>query len=283
MTTTPTFAEQLAVCSWSLRPRDVADLVAMVNQLGLPRVQLALNDHRGSAGGAAIGEALTVAGVGIVSGMFGTIGEDYSTLDTIRRTGGLVPDRHWQDNLALAREVAASARALGLGLVSFHAGFLPEDPGDPDYPKLADRLRSVAAVFADAGVDLALETGQEEAPVLLEFLDRLAAPNVGVNFDPANMLLYGKGDPVEAIRVLLPYLKQVHVKDAVASVTPGQWGTETVVGAGQVDWPAFLGVLADAGYDGPLCIEREGGEDRAADIAAARDHVLAVVPRRGGR
>ena len=271
--------EQLGVCSWSLRPGDAHDLVAMVRELGLPRVQLALNDHRGSSGGKRIGEVLADAGVTIVSGMFGTIGEDYSTLESIRRTGGVVPDATWKDNLLLAREVAASAGALGLDLVSFHAGFLPEDPGDPACRKLLDRLRILAAVMADQGVELALETGQEEAPLLARFLDELGLPNVGVNFDPANMLLYDKGDPVEAVKVLLPHLKQVHIKDAVVTGEPGTWGEEVVVGTGQVDWPAFLGVLADAGFRGAMCIEREAGENRLAEILAAKQHMEQLMEK----
>ncbi len=269
-------SDQLAVCSWSLRPRDTADLIEMLRLLGLPRVQLALNEHRGGAGGEAIGRELAAAGVEIVSGMFGTMGEDYSTLESIRRTGGVVPDETWEANRALAAEVAEAARALGLGLVSFHAGFLPEDPSDPAYGKLLGRLRELAEMFGQSGIDLALETGQEEAPVLARFLGDLGAPNVGVNFDPANMLLYNKGNPVEALRVLLPWLKQVHIKDAVATDTPGTWGAEVVVGTGQVDWTAFLGVLAGAGFRGALCIEREAGDERPPDILAAKRYIESI-------
>lgn len=275
----PRLADNLAVCSWSLRPRSPADLVAMVRSLGLGKVQLALNDHRGSAGGAAVGSTLAAAGITIVSGMFGAVGEDYSTLESIRRTGGVVPDATWEANRALAAEVAASARALGLGLVSFHAGFLPDDPADPGYAKLMVRLRELAGLFAAHGIGLAFETGQEEAGALLRFLDELAAPNVGVNFDPANMILYGKGDPVAAVRTLLPYLRQVHIKDAIATTEPGTWGREAVVGTGQVDWPAFLGVLVDSGYTGPLCIEREDGDNRLADILAARRHIESILTK----
>lgn len=272
-------AENIAVCSWSLRPRDPADLVAMVRSLGLGKVQLALNDHRGSAGGAAVGSTLAAAGITIVSGMFGAVGEDYSTLDSIRRTGGVVPDATWEANRALAAEVAASARALGLDLVSFHAGFLPADPAAPGYAKLMARLRELAGLFAARGIGLAFETGQEEAGALLRFLDELAAPNVGVNFDPANMILYGKGDPVAAVRTLLPYLRQVHIKDAIATTEPGTWGREVVVGTGQVDWPAFLGVLAASGYTGSLCIEREAGDNRVSDILAARRHIESILTK----
>lgn len=271
--------EQLAVCSWSLRPRDPADLVAMVRSLGLSQVQLALNEHRGSDGGAAVGRILADAGIRIVSGMFGTLGEDYSSLETIRQTGGVVPDATWEANLALATGVAATARSLGLRLVTFHAGFLPEDPAAPDYAKLLGRLRILAGLFADAGIDLALETGQEEALVLLRFLDDLAAPNVGVNFDPANMILYGKGDPVAATRTLLPRVKQVHIKDAVATKVPGTWGSEVVTGTGQVDWPAFLAVLAEGNFRGALCIEREAGPDRVADILAAKNHITSLLEK----
>lgn len=279
MESTSRLLDNLAVCSWSLRPQDPAELVSMVQSLGLSQVQLALNAHRGSAGGTAIGAVLAEAGIRIVSGMFGTVGEDYSTLDTIRQTGGVVPDEHWEANQAIARESVEAARALGLNLVSFHAGFLPEDPADQDYGKLLQRLRSLAVLFADAGIDLAFETGQEEASILSRFLDDLAAPNVGVNFDPANMILYAKGDPVDGLRTLLPYLKQVHIKDAVATTEPGTWGTEVVVGTGQVDWPAFLAVLDEAGYTGPLVIEREAGEARVAEILAAKQHLESVMQK----
>ena len=272
-----TLLENLAVCSWSLRPQDTADLVSMVKSLGLSKVQLALNDHRGSAGGAAIGKELTDAGIEIVSGMFGTVGEDYSSLKSIQQTGGVVPDEHWEANLAIAREVIESSKSLGLDLVSFHAGFLPEEPSDPNYAKLIDRLRTLATMFADAGIQLAFETGQEEAGILAAFLEDLAAPNVGVNFDPANMILYAKGDPVGGLKTLLPYLQQIHIKDAKLTKEPGTWGEEVVVGTGEVDWPAFLQVLADADYKNALVIEREAGDDRVAEILAAKNHLESLL------
>ena len=272
--------ENLAVCSWSLQPNDTDELISMVQSLGIPRVQLALNDHRGSAGGAAIGTVLAEAGIQIVSGMFGTVGEDYSTPDTIRKTGGIVPDETWEANQAIVHDVVEAASSLGLQLVSFHAGFLPDDSVDPDYTKLIDRLRTVAKPFADAGIDLAFETGQEDAISLARFLDDLAAPNVGVNFDPANMILYDKGEPVAGLRTLLPYLQQIHIKDAVVTSEQGTWGSEVVVGTGQVDWPAFFTVLNEAGYNGPLVIEREAGNDRVADIRAAKQHLEIVLQNR---
>lgn len=276
-TTSSLHSGQLAVCTWSLQPESPEHLVSLVRDLGLDTVQLALNDHRGSAGGEAMGRALLDADIRIASGMFGTIGEDYTTLETIRRTGGLVPDEHWQANLALARETAATADKLGIRLVSLHAGFLPEDHNDPACAVLADRLEQVAAVFAGHDIRLALETGQEEAGHLDTFLASLKAENVGVNFDPANMILYAKGDPIAALETLLPRLYQIHIKDAIATSEPGTWGSEVPVGEGQVDWPAFLSLLKRAGYTGALCIEREAGDDRPGDIRRAKEFISSLL------
>ncbi|MDG2170086.1 MAG: sugar phosphate isomerase/epimerase [Opitutales bacterium] len=277
MSNSSTPAENIAVCSWSLQPKDTAELVSMVQSLGLNKVQLALNDHRGSEGGAAIGVELAKAGIEIVSGMFGTVGEDYTSMETIKQTGGVIPDEHWEANQQIAKDVVDAARSLGLDLVSFHAGFLPEDQNDPDYEKLIKRLRTLATLFDDSGIMLSFETGQEEGSHLSHFLDDLAAPNVGVNFDPANMILYDKGDPIEGLRSLVPYLQQVHIKDANKTKEPGTWGEEVVVGTGEVDWPAFLEILNRANYKGALVIEREAGDERVADILAAKYHLESLL------
>jgi L-ribulose-5-phosphate 3-epimerase len=198
--------------------------------------------------------------------MVTTIGEDYSTMETIRRTGGIVPDQTWKENWRNLEINAALARSLGLRLVTFHAGFLPHDQKDPEFTKLLDRLRQVADLFAEFGLDLGLETGQETAEALTEFLEVLERPNVGVNFDPANMILYDKGDPTEALRTLGPWLRQCHIKDANRTRKPGAWGDEVATGTGQVDWAAFFRALREVGFTGYLAIEREAGQQRLQDI-----------------
>jgi len=265
---------RLAVCSWSLRPTDPQDLIAKLRQTGLSRVQLALDPLREQPavwGRAA--EQLRAAGIAIVSGMFGCVGEDYTTLETIRRTGGLVPDETWDQNWRNIRATAALAQSLGLKLVTFHAGFLPHDAGDPGFAKLKSRLEQVAGEFAARNIALGLETGQETAGALGQFLESLDRANVGVNFDPANMILYDKGNPIEALRKLARWIRQVHLKDARRTRVPGTWGEEVVLGTGEVDWPAFFRTLAEIGFNGDLCIEREAGENRVADIRAAREFV----------
>jgi sugar phosphate isomerase/epimerase len=209
--------------------------------------------------------------------MFGCVGEDYSTLETIRATGGIAPDATWEKNLTFIRTNATIAMMLGWPLVTFHAGFLPHEKSDPAFAKMLGRLRDVADIFAAHDIALGLETGQETAQALAAFLQELDRPNVGVNFDPANMILYDKGNPVEALRVLAPWLRQVHIKDALRTKIPGTWGAEVAAGSGEVDWPAFFAALRALNFTGNLVIEREAGDQRVADVVAARELVLRLL------
>jgi len=265
---------KLAVCSWSLYPAEPQVLMAQLQAVGIRRVQIALDPLRVSPevwGG--LPEVCAGNGVELVSGMFGAAGEDYSTLESIRRTGGVVPDATWPENWRNIQAAAAIAERLGLKLVTFHAGFLPHDPGDPRLQTLLQRISLIADLFAAKGIDLGFETGQETAETLGAFLQKLGRPNVGVNFDPANMILYDKGDPIAALQALGPWLKQCHIKDAVKTKVPGAWGREVPVGAGEVDWQAFLRTLDKLRFRGNLAIEREAGEQRVADIRAAREYL----------
>jgi L-ribulose-5-phosphate 3-epimerase len=261
----------IGVCSWSLQPKSPTDLAEKVRACGLQAVQLALTplsqDERRLD--ATLG-ALREAGIQVRSGMLSTIREDYSTLESIQNTGGLRPNAHWKENLALARAVARSAKRAGIALVSFHAGFLPEGSGSRERETMVGRLRTVVDAFGELGVKVALETGQERAEVLLGVLAELERPACGVNFDPANMILYGMGDPVAALSALAPRVLQIHVKDARRTKVPGTWGEEVPVGTGEVDWPAFFGVLREKRLEIDVMIEREGGEDRTQDIQRAR-------------
>jgi L-ribulose-5-phosphate 3-epimerase len=269
--------ERLAVCSWSLQPASPADLAAKLETTGIRRVQLALDPLRDSP--KVWGETAALfrqKGITIVSGMFGCVGEDYSTLETIRLTGGIAPDATWEQNWDNMRTTAALAHELGLKLVTFHAGFLPHEEKDPNFAKMLRRLSETADVFKAAKITLALETGQETAPVLVQLLQKLKRRNVGVNFDPANMILYNKGNPIAALRVLGPWIRQVHIKDARRTKVPGTWGEEVAAGTGEVDWQAFFATLRELNYRGDFVIEREAGTQRVADIQAAREMVVKV-------
>ncbi|MHC1762967.1 MAG: sugar phosphate isomerase/epimerase family protein [Verrucomicrobiia bacterium] len=270
--------DRLAVCSWSLQPASPQVLINQVKEIGLARIQIALDPIRDQpAVWGNFAAQASAAGLELVSGMFGCVGEDYTTLESIRKTGGIVPDANWDQNWANIRKTADLASRIGLKLVTFHAGFLPHDPKDADYAKLRQRLLQVAELFAERGIDLALETGQETADTLRAFLEDLHRNNVGVNFDPANMILYDKGDPITALRTLSPWLKQCHIKDAKKTKQPGTWGEEVVVGTGEVAWREFFEVLEQRGFKGYCAIEREAGTQRAQDIKAARTFIQSLV------
>lgn len=267
-------SSRLAVCSWSLQPTSPQDLATKIEATGIRRVQLALDPLVASpATWASAPALLREKQIKIVSGMFGCVGEDYTTLETIRLTGGIAPDRTWEQNLANIQRTAVLARDLGLSLVTFHAGFLPHDEADPNFAKMLERLRKVADVFGAAQLVLGLETGQETAPVLAQLLQKLDRKNVGVNFDPANMILYDKGNPTEALRTLGPWIRQVHIKDAVRTKSPGTWGEEVPAGQGQVDWRAFFRALQGLNYAGDFVVEREAGNQRVQDIRHTKEMV----------
>lgn len=279
--TSPTLHHRLAVCSWSLQPVSPQQLIEQLQRAGIPRVQLALDPLRDNpAVWDSLPDLFQEHAITIASGMFGTIGEDYSTLDSIRRTGGVVPDEHWEQNWRNIQDTADLAKSMELSLVTFHAGFLPHDELDPAYAKLLDRITRIADCFEERQITLTFETGQETADNLRAFLEKLNRPTVGVNFDPANIILYDNGDPIHALRTLGPWVRQVHLKDAIRTRVPGTWGEEVVLGTGQVDWPAFFRILDELKFEGYLCIEREAGNQRTEDVRTAREFLEQLLEAR---
>jgi len=265
---------RIGVCSWSLLPATAKDLAQRVQATGMDAVQLALDPVRtGAMPVDDVEMQFGAGGIRLVSGMVAMAGEDYSTLDSIRRTGGVVPDATWSANLEAARENARLAKRLGIGLVTFHAGFVPHHAGDNARDTLIDRVKRIADVFAASDVRIALETGQEDAGTMLALMESLVTHRVGVNFDPANMILYGMGDPVSSLELLAPFVRQLHVKDAISSNVPGTWGVEVAVGAGEVRWSSFFDTITRRGIAADLIIEREAGDDRMEDIRSAAERV----------
>ena len=268
---------RIGVCSWSLEPTDATVLAERACATGVSAVQLALDPIRlGVMSVAQVERRMREAGLELVSGMMAMAGEDYSTLRSIEATGGVVPDRTWPENRAAARELARIGGELGIPLVTFHAGFLPERAEDPRFGIIVNRLRELAGCYRERGIRVALETGQERAATLLRVLDALEHEAPGSNFDPGNLILYGQGNPLPALRQLAPRVLQVHIKDALPADTPGTWGTEVPVGQGAVDWPAFLPALSDCPSLRTLVSERESGSDRVGDVTRAREFLEAA-------
>ena len=266
---------RIGVCSWSWR-LPLKEVAVEMERAHVKGIHLALGPFIAPDGRHGAAEDLdTLAFVKdkiakgewvLMSTMVGMVGEDYSTLETIRRTGGIVPDANWEANKRIVTKGARLTQELGCKYMSTHAGFL--DESDPKALRtFVQRVTWMRDECRKYGVTLILESGQETAEDLAAFLPRV--PGVYVNFDPANMILYGKGSPIEAVRVLAPWIRQIHVKDAVVTKTPGTWGTEVPWGDGEVGGAAFLEELAKQGFAGNCVVEREGGDDRVGDIRKA--------------
>jgi L-ribulose-5-phosphate 3-epimerase len=168
--------------------------------------------------------------------------------------------------------------ALGLSDLTLHAGFLPA-PAEPGREAVLEALAEAGKLAAARGIKLAFETGQETALLLRLTLDELALPNLKVNFDPANMLLYDMGDPIRAVEILGADIRSVHVKDARRPTAPGEWGQEVPLGQGEVNIREFVNALKKNGYTGPLVIEREVGDQagRLRDVAHGLAYLREIV------
>ena len=189
-------------------------------------------------------------------------------------TTGLVPLELREERTAIIKHAADLAASLGIREVITHLGFVPEDLNDYRYKSLIPVLQDIARHCKANGQDFCFETGQETPVTLLRTIEDVGMDNVGVNFDPANLLLYGKGNPVDAVALLGPWIRSVHAKDGRYPTDGRHIGEEKPVGKGQVDFPALLRQLADAGYRGAICIESDLPDDqRAAAIELGKEEL----------
>ena len=191
-------------------------------------------------------------------------------------TLGLVPAAYRETRV---RELLAGsdfARKLGVGQIATHVGFIPEDPNTQTYLDTIDAVRTVALRCAENGQYFLFETGQETPVTLLRAITDVGLDNLGINLDPANLILYGKANPVDALRIIGKYVRDVHAKDGCYPTDGRTLGQETVLGEGQVNFPALIQGLIALGYDGSITIEREiSGEQQIADICKAKTLLIA--------
>jgi len=185
-------------------------------------------------------------------------GESYADIPTVARTVGLVPPATRAARTQELKEISDFAKLLGCNAVGLHVGFVPHDRSLPLYKEVVAVTRDVCDHCASRGQTLHLETGQETADDLLAFIQDVQRPNLGINFDPANMILYGTGEPIAALKKVGRYVKSIHCKDGKWAKNPGkEWGQEVALGDGDVGMENYLRTLKEIGYDGPLTIERE--------------------------
>ncbi len=256
----------IAVCSWSLG-NDFDKIKTLADQTGIGYIHLALSPALREGGEEYLARFKRL-GLKISAGMIDFPQENYSTLEAIRVTGGIVPDEHWEANKRLAFGVMDAAAKLGVRSVSTHIGFIDLENADAA-KKLTERTKTLADYAAGKKIVLLMETGQETAGELKKFLEKLNHPALAVNFDPANLILYNKGNPIEAVQILARWVRHVHIKDATYTSTAGTWGTEVPWGQGQVNAEEFLRTLRKIKFKGEIAVERESGDNRAGDIKSA--------------
>lgn len=246
-------------------------------ELGIPSVQLH-SPHAESRNQATADKFLQKcreAGITPTVVFGGFEGESYADIETTARTVGLVPEETRAARVQEMKEIADFAKLLGVEAIGLHIGFVPKDRESSSYKGLLEVTRDLLDYAGKLGLNVHLETGQESADHLLEFLHDVGRSNLFINFDPANMILYGTGCPIEALKKVGRYVRSVHCKDAKwapEAVRGTAWGQEVALGEGDVGMDTYLKTLLEIGYKGPLTIEREIAHDRERqkrDIGAA--------------
>jgi L-ribulose-5-phosphate 3-epimerase len=193
-------------------------------------------------------------------------------------TIGLVPKEYRDARIAQIKKTSDFAKQCGVPAVQTHCGFFPENPNDPVYKEAVEALRTVGAYCKQNGQNFRCETGQETPITLFRAIKDTGLDNIGVNFDAANLILYGKANPVDALDVLGPLVQGVHAKDGLYPTNPHELGREVPIGQGKVNFPAFIKRLKEVGYRGPLTIEREiSGAKQADDIRASKAYLEKLI------
>lgn len=238
--------------------------LAVAKDLGVPTIQLHA-PHAQSRTEAKAREflgRLEELSITITAVFGGFEGESYADIPTVHRTVGLVPPETRAERTREMKEIADFAKLLGVKVVALHLGFVPAERTDPMYPDVIQVTRQLCDHCRRNDQNLHLETGQETAETLVRFIEDTERDNLFVNFDPANMILYGAGEPIAALEMVGKYVKSVHCKDGKWAKHPGkEWGQEVPLGEGDVGMENYLRMLDKIGYTGPLTVEREIPQD----------------------
>ena len=230
----------------------------VAHELGIPTIQLHA-PHKSSRtveSASSFLAKLKQLGIELTAVFGGFDGESYADIPTVEKTVGLVPAATRAERLVEMKEISDFSKLLKCNVIALHLGFVHHD--NNDYSDVVAVTKELCEHAKANGQAVHLETGQETADGLLRFIDDVQCDNLFVNFDPANMILYGTGEPIPALRRIASLVRSIHCKDATWAGKPGEeWGEEKPLGEGQVDMVRYLETLNEIGYDGPLTIERE--------------------------
>ncbi len=242
----------------------------VISSLSVPTIQLHAPHvgQRNEPAASALHDQLASMEVTCTAVFGGFDGESYADIPTVERTIGLVPEATRQARLAEMIEISNFAKWLNCDTVALHLGFVPHDTSAANYSGIVEVTRKLCDHCAQSNQYLHLETGQETAAGLLKFIEKVDRANLKINFDPANMILYGTGEPIEALKMVGKHVRSVHCKDGIWSDEPGvTWGREVPLGEGDVDIELYMKTLKEIGYQGPLTIEREIPQDPARQLS----------------
>jgi len=258
---------------------DPAKALAMIRELGLGVVQVSQLDEAfySEEGAQRFQALLQEAGVRAAATTIVHKGEQYDDWPTVRRTVGFVPREFRAQRVAYSHKVIDFTADIGCPYVTTHIGEPPHDPKDPKYGALVDIVRELGQHCAERGLRFGLETGQESARSLMSFIGRVGLDNVGVNFDPANIILYNTDDPLSALDEVAPRLFGMHCKDGLRPTQPEALGTEVPLGQGEADVCACVQKAIRLGYEGPFIMEIYAGPDRREALSKGKAFLEACL------
>jgi len=257
--------------------KDPDAALARVHELGLPTAQIFVDKFEADLAGQlrqSLGKYQIEATSLVVGGPGKEVWDFYQGPLTI----GLLPKATRSARIAHIKKASDFANQCGISAVQTHCGFIPENPNDPEYQETVAAIREVATYCKRNGQNFRYETGQETPITLVRAMGDVGVDNQGVNFDLANLILYGKANPVDAIELLGPYVQGIHAKDGMWPTNPKQLGEEVAIGKGKVDFPRIIERLKQLNYRGAVTIEREiSGPQQLEDVRAAKMYLEKLI------
>jgi len=257
--------------------KDPEAAIKKVHDLGVPTCQVGV-DEFGPEAVSGLRKALDKYHIEATSAVFGGPGPNIYDFYHGPETIGFVPRKYRAARIAFAKKVSDFAKQLGIPAIQGHCGFIPENPNNPLYHEAVLAFREVANYARQNGQQFRYETGQETPITMLRAIDDVGLDNQGINFDGANLIMYGKANPVDALGIIGEHVQGMHAKDGLYPTDPKKLGEEVAIGQGRVDFKAIFKKLSALGYTGAVTIEREiSGPQQLADIRNEKTYLEQLI------
>ena len=253
--------------------------IGKVHELGVPTCQVAAGTY-GPEAAAKLQAALQRYSIEATSLVVTGPGPEKYDFYQGPLTIGLVPAQYRAERIEHFKRASDFAKTLGIPGLQGHCGFIPENPNDPLYQDVVKAIREVAGYCRENGQKFRYETGQETPITMLRAIEDVGLDNQGVNFDCANLIMYGKANPVDALEVIGRHVQSVHAKDGRYPTNPRELGEEVPIGQGHVDFPRVIASLKNLGYRGAITIEREiSGSKQMEDLKKEKAYLENIIKR----